>query len=200
VSGASVPLPSSMRIDVFIWPGRMNGADPMNVMVKSQGEPFTHGAAERRGGTLSSHRRRGVLPPPRRPGHRRHQPLQPEALGTGGLLQLPSPPRRPRRPDPLRTPTPESSRPTVIGLRQLHTCSTASKARTIGHRRARGHRNVASRMATAAAPVTGAILAASASRLGSAPRPAAASARVAGSAARSDTTPSGAQQAGSVHR
>src|SRR5271169_1102669 len=30
-------LPSSMKIDVFIWPGRMNGADPMNVIRSSSG-------------------------------------------------------------------------------------------------------------------------------------------------------------------
>ena len=42
------------------------------------------------------------------------------APGMGGLLQLRSPPRRPRRPNTLRTPPTESPRPTVIGLRQLH--------------------------------------------------------------------------------
>jgi hypothetical protein len=31
------PLPSSMKIEVFIWPGRMNGADPMNVIRSSSG-------------------------------------------------------------------------------------------------------------------------------------------------------------------
>ena len=35
-------------------------------------------------------------------------------------LQLPPPPRRSRRPNPLRTPSSESPRPAVIGLRQLH--------------------------------------------------------------------------------
>jgi hypothetical protein len=39
----------------------------------------------------------------------------------GGLLQLPPPPRRSRRPNPLRTPSSESPRPVVIGLHQLHT-------------------------------------------------------------------------------
>ncbi|WP_372510760.1 integrase core domain-containing protein [Mycobacterium montefiorense] len=39
----------------------------------------------------------------------------------GGLLQLPSPPRRPRRPDTLRTTTPENPDPAVIDDRQSHT-------------------------------------------------------------------------------
>jgi hypothetical protein len=39
---------------------------------------------------------------------------------SGGLLQLRSTSRRPRGPDALRTPTTESRRPTVIGVRQSH--------------------------------------------------------------------------------
>jgi hypothetical protein len=37
----------------------------------------------------------------------------------GGLLQLPSPSRRSRRPNTLRALPPESPRPTVIGLRSV---------------------------------------------------------------------------------
>jgi hypothetical protein len=37
------------------------------------------------------------------------------------LLQLPSPPRRPRRPDSLRTPQAEDPDPGVSKLRQMHT-------------------------------------------------------------------------------
>ena len=47
-------------------------------------------------------------------------PFNSKTAGVGGLLQLPSPPRRPLRPDPPRTPTTESPRPTVTGVRQLH--------------------------------------------------------------------------------
>ena len=59
---------------------------------------------ERRGATARSSAptasTRGVLPPPGRCGHRRHQGLQRQAP-VGRLLQLPPPPRQPRRPDPL---------------------------------------------------------------------------------------------------
>ena len=47
--------------------------------------------------------------------------LQRQAPRVGGLLQLPPTPRRPRRPDPLRTTTPEDHRDlSVTGLRQSH--------------------------------------------------------------------------------
>jgi hypothetical protein len=45
----------------------------------------------------------------------------------GGLLQLAPPSRRSRRPNTLRTTTPENSRPAVIGIRQSHTPLGASK-------------------------------------------------------------------------
>ena len=77
--------------------------------------------AQRQGRAIPPHRLRGVLPAPRRPSHRRRQPLHRQAARVGGLLQLPPPSRRPRRPNALRTPPAESPRPTVIGLRQLHT-------------------------------------------------------------------------------
>ncbi|MFE3412003.1 DDE-type integrase/transposase/recombinase [Streptomyces mirabilis] len=73
------------------------------------------------GRTLPPHRRRGVLPAPRRRHHRRRRGLQRQTARVVGLLQLPSPPRRPRRPDPLRTPQAEDHDPGVIGDRQLHT-------------------------------------------------------------------------------
>jgi transposase len=77
--------------------------------------------AERQSGKIPPHRLRGVLPAPPRRGHRRRQRLLREAARVGGLLQLPPPSRRSRRPNTLRTPPPESPRPAVIGLRQLHT-------------------------------------------------------------------------------
>ena len=62
---------------------------------------------ERQGGTVSPDRRPGVLPAPR-PGrhHRRHSPVQREAAGVGGLLQLPPPAWGPGRPNPMRTAPP----------------------------------------------------------------------------------------------
>ncbi|BCL30935.1 hypothetical protein GCM10017557_57940 [Streptomyces aurantiacus] len=80
-----------------------------------------HPAPERQGRTLSPHRRRGVLPAPRRRHHRRCRGLQRQAARVGGLLQLPSPARRPRRPDTLRTPQAKDHHPGVIGDHQLHT-------------------------------------------------------------------------------
>src|SRR6267378_1392058 len=55
--------------------------------------------AQRQGRAITPHRRRGVLPAPRRRRHRRHQALHREAPGVGGLLQLPPPPRRLGRAD-----------------------------------------------------------------------------------------------------
>ena len=46
-----------------------------------------------------------------------------QTAGVGGLLQLPSPPRWPQRPDTLRTTTRENKDPTVSDERQPHTVS-----------------------------------------------------------------------------
>ena len=78
-------------------------------------------AAERQSGKIPPHRLRRVLPAPRGPSDRRHPLVHRQTAGVGGLLQLPSPSRRSRWPNTLRAPPPESPRPTVIGLRQLHT-------------------------------------------------------------------------------
>jgi transposase len=80
-------------------------------------------AAQRQSGAIPPHRLRRVLPTPRRPSHRRHPLVHRQTAGMGGgLLQLPSPSLRSRRPNTLRAPAPESPRPTVIGVRQLHIC------------------------------------------------------------------------------
>ena len=79
-----------------------------------------HATAQRQSGEIPPHRLRRVLPTPRRPSHRRRQPVLREAARVGGLLQLPPPSRRSQRPNTLRAPPPESPRPAVIGLRQLH--------------------------------------------------------------------------------
>jgi hypothetical protein len=72
------------------------------------------------GRTLSPDRRRGVLPAPGGRHHRRRRGLQRQAARVGGLLQLPSPTRRPRRPDSLRTPQAEDRAPGVNDHRRLH--------------------------------------------------------------------------------
>jgi transposase len=68
---------------------------------------------QRQGGALTPHRRRRVLPDARRCRHRRHRRLQRQAPRMGGLLQLPPPTRRPRRPDTLRAPQAENPDPGV---------------------------------------------------------------------------------------
>lgn len=89
-------------------------------------------APQRQSGALPPHRRRRVLRTARRPGHRRRQSLQQQTQGMGGLLQLPSPPRRPQRPNTLRTTTPGNPDPAVTDDRQSHTAGgTASFSRPI---------------------------------------------------------------------
>ena len=68
-------------------------------------------ATQRQGREITPHRRRGVLPAPRRRRHRRHRPVQRQAPRVGRLLQLPPTPRRPRWTDPLRTTTTEDHDP-----------------------------------------------------------------------------------------
>jgi transposase len=80
-----------------------------------------HPPAERQSGKIPPDRLRRVLPAPPRPSHRRHPPVHRQAARVGGLLQLPPPSRRFKRPNTLRTPPAENPRPAVIGLRQLHT-------------------------------------------------------------------------------
>jgi transposase len=79
-----------------------------------------HPPAERQSGKIPPHRLRRVLPAPPRPSHRRHPPVHRQTARVGGLLQLPPPSRRFKRPNTLRTPPAENPRPAVIGLRQLH--------------------------------------------------------------------------------
>jgi transposase len=67
-----------------------------------------HPPPQRQGGEITPHRRRGVLPTPRRRRPRRRKAVQRQASRVRGLLQLPSTPRRSRRPDTLRTPTPKT--------------------------------------------------------------------------------------------
>ena len=50
-----------------------------------------HATAQRQSGEIPPHRLRRVLPTPRRPSHRRRQPVLREAARVGGLLQLPPP-------------------------------------------------------------------------------------------------------------
>ncbi len=76
-----------------------------------------HTTTQRQSGALPPHRRRRVLPAPRRRRDRRRQGLQQQAPRVGGLLQLPPTPRRPRRPNPLRTTTTESQDPDVTSRR-----------------------------------------------------------------------------------
>ena len=80
-----------------------------------------HTTSEWEGGTISPHRRRGVLPDAGRCRDRRHRALQRQAPRMGALLQLRPPPRRARWTDPLRTATTEGHHPDVNSLRQLHT-------------------------------------------------------------------------------
>jgi transposase len=95
-----------------------------------------HPAAQREGRAQPPHRRRGVLPPAQRHRHRRHRFVQRQAPRVAGLLQLPSPARRPRRPDTLRTTAAEdnSNDPRVNDLRQLHT-QVIRRMRTYTHSR-----------------------------------------------------------------
>ena len=73
-------------------------------------------------GKVPPHRRRGVLPAPRRSRPRRRQGLQRQASRVGGLLQLPATPRSPRRPDPVRATPPKDQTLSVSSVRQVHTC------------------------------------------------------------------------------
>jgi hypothetical protein len=75
--------------------------------------------------TRPPRRCRGVLSAAGRRPDRRRRGLQRQAARVGGLLQLPSPARRPRRPDPLRTAQAEDD-PGVIDHRQSHSQSAGS--------------------------------------------------------------------------
>ena len=74
----------------------------------------------------SSDRRRRVLPAAGRPGHRRHQPLQPKLQEWEDYYNYHRPPTAP---DPLRTSTAESPRPAAPRTRVIELQATSAPPR-----------------------------------------------------------------------
>jgi hypothetical protein len=73
-------------------------------------------------------------------------PIHRQTARVGGLLQLPPPSRRSRRPNTLRAPSSESPRPAVIGLRQLHTSIYRTTVESGSNRSRAGSAGLAARV------------------------------------------------------